>query len=200
MLPEWVSLLPPWLVFGLLGGSAASAVAAGVFLIGGRLLPGEPVTSSQRIDGPTRRRVEIRRYLRNIGEPFTEDHEQHGETVEFYLPERDVALTFDARAYFRLERNGTYTILCEHEMPVHALGRRLPFEVPTIGTESTATSDDPIEEAFAYLDLSRPATTEEVRDAYRSRVLSVHPDHGGSQAEFKRLQEAYATAREHAAE
>jgi hypothetical protein len=198
VLPEWVSLLPPWLVFGLLGGGAASAVAAGVFLIGGRLFPGKPTASGQRIDGPTRRRTEIRRYLRTVGEPFTEDYERHGETVEFYLPERDVALTFDAQAYFRLVRNGTYTVLCEHEMPVHALGRRLPFEVPTRETASTA-GENPVDEAFAYLGLSRPATTEEVRDAYRDRVLSVHPDHGGSQAEFKRLQEAYATAREHAA-
>ena len=52
--------------------------------------------------------------------------------------------------------------------------------------------------AFDRLDLSRDASTEEVRDAYRDRVKRVHPDNGGSQAEFKRLQEAYATAREHA--
>ena len=198
MLPEWVSLLPPWLVFGLLGGGAASAVAAGVFLIGGRLFPEGATPSGQRIDGSLRRRSEIRRYLRDIGEPFAEDYDRHGETVEFYLPDRDVALTFDAKAYFRLERNGTDTVLCEYEMPVHALGRRLPFEVPTVGAESSE-GEDPVGEAFAYLDLSRPATTEEVKDAYRDRVLSVHPDHGGSQAEFKRLQEAYATAREHAA-
>ncbi|MFB6090822.1 MAG: J domain-containing protein [Halobellus sp.] len=197
MLPEWVSLLPPWLVFGLLGGGAASAIVAGVFLVGGRLFPDEPTPAGERIDGSARRRAEIRGYLRDIAEPFAEDYEIGGETVEFYLPERDVALTFDAQAYFRLERAGTYTVLCEYEMPVRALGRRLPFEVPTFGPDPAAETS-PIEEAFAYLDVSRPATVEEVRDAYRDRVLSVHPDHGGSEAEFKRLQEAYATAREHA--
>ncbi|MFA1610525.1 J domain-containing protein [Halobellus rubicundus] len=200
MLPEWVSLLPPWLVFGLLGGGVASVIAAGVFLVGGRLFPDEPAPRAERIDGSARRRAEIQRYLRDIDEPFAEDYEIGGETVEFYLPQRDVALTFDAQAYFRLERAGTYTVLCEHEMPVRALGRRLPFEVPTVGVESESDRSNPVQDAFEHLGVSRPATVEEVRDAYRDRVLSVHPDHGGSEAEFKRLQEAYATAREHASD
>ena len=201
MLPELVSSLPPWLVFGLLGGGLASVVVAGVFLVGGRLFPDEPSPTGHRVDGSARRRTEIRAYLRTISEPFTEDHTIHGETVEFYLPEREVALTFDAQAYFRLERAGTYTVLCEHEMPVHALGRRLPFDVPKFDFGSQrGASDDPVGEAFDHLDLARTATPEDVRDAYRDRVKSVHPDHGGSQADFKRLQEAYATAREHAAE
>ena len=201
VLPEWVSLLPPWLVFGLLGGGIASVVAAGVFVVGGRLFPDEPTPAGHRINGSTRRRAEIREYLRDISEPFAEDHVVRGETIEFYLPRRDVAITFDAQAYFRLERAGTYTVLCEHEMPVHALGRRLPFDVPTFthGPRSNARAD-PVSEAFDYLDLSRGASPEAVRTAYRDRVKSVHPDHGGSQAEFKQLQEAYATAREHASE
>ncbi|QCC48243.1 J domain-containing protein [Halobellus limi] len=201
MIPEWVSSLPPWLVFGLLGGGLASVVVAGVFLVGGRLFPDEPAPRGHRVDGSARRRTEIRKYLRTISEPFVEDHAIHGETVEFYLPRRDVALTFDAQAYFRLERAGTYTVLCEHEMPVHALGRRLPFDVPEFDFGPRGrTSNDPVGEAFDHLDLARTASPEAVRDAYRDRVKTVHPDHGGSQAEFKRLQEAYATAREHAAE
>ena len=199
MLPEWISSLPPWLVLGLLGGGLASVVVAGVFLVGGRLFPDEPTPTGHRIDGSARRRTEIRTYLRAISEPFAEDYAVHGETVEFYLPERNVALTFDAQAYFRLERAGTYTVLCEHEMPVHALGRRLPFDVPKFDFGSRR-SDDPVGEAFEYLDLTRTANPEDVRDAYRDRVKSVHPDHGGSQSEFKQLQEAYATAREHATE
>jgi len=195
---EWLSALPPWLVLGLVGGGLASLVVAGVFLIGGRLFPDEPTPSGHRIDGSNRRRAEIRSYLREITEPFAEDHEIHGRTVEFYLPSRDVALTFDAKAYFELERAGTYTVLCEYEMPGHALGRRLPFDVPEVGTRTEFGRNDPVVAAFDRLDLSRDATTEEVRAAYRDRVKRVHPDHGGSQAEFKQLQEAYATAREHA--
>lgn len=201
MFPEWVSSLPPWLVFGLLGGSLASVVVAGVFLVGSRLFPDAPTPSGHRIDGSARRRMEIRNYLRTIAEPFVEDHPIGGETVEFYLPKRDVALTFDAQAYFRLERAGTYAVLCEHEMPAHALGRRLPFDVPSVefGSERERAVD-PVAEAFDHLDLAPTAAPDDVRDAYRDQVKSVHPDHGGSQSEFKRLQEAYATARDHASE
>ena len=200
MHPEWLSLLPPWLVWGLVAGGLATVFVAGVFLIGGRLFPDNPAPSGHRIDGSSRRRAEIRSYLREIAEPFAEDHEVHGRTVEFYLPARDVALTFDAKAYFELERAGTYAVLCEYEMPGWALGRRLPFEVPEFGGESDRHGADPVSKAFEHLDLSRTASPNEVRDAYRTRVKQVHPDHGGSQAEFKRLQEAYATAREHAAD
>ena len=193
-------MLPPWLVLGLVGGGLASVVVAGAFVLGGRLFPDQPTPSGGRVDGSTRRRAEIRSYLRDISEPFAEDHEVHGRTVEFYLPDRDVALTFDAKAYFELERAGTYTVLCEYEMPGRALGRRLPFEVPEFGGGSGRHGGDPVSKAFDHLDLSRTASPDEVRDAYRTRVKQVHPDHGGSQAEFKRLQEAYATAREHAAD
>ena len=200
MLSELVSSLPPWLILGLLGGGLASVVVAGVFLAGGRMFP-ESATSGFRVDGPSRRRIEIRGYLRTISEPFVEDHVVNGDTVEFYLPQRDVALTFDAQAYFRLERAGIDTVLCEHEMPAHALGRRLPFDVPREEFEfDTRDREDPAAAAFDYLDLAPTAPPEDVKAAYRARVKAVHPDHGGSQEEFKRLQEAYATAREHATE
>jgi hypothetical protein len=198
--PEWLPWLPPWLVWGLVAGGLATVFVAGVFLIGGRLFPDDPTPSGRRVDGSTRRRAEIRSYLREIAEPFAEDHEVHDRTVEFYLPGRDVALTFDARAYFELERAGTYTVLCEYEMPGRALGRRLPFEVPEIGGESDPHGGDPVSTAFEHLGLSRDASLDEVRSAYRDRVKQVHPDHGGTQAEFKRLRKAYATAREHAAD
>ena len=195
---EWLTVLPPWLVLGLVGGGLASIVVAGVFLLGGRLFPDEPTPSGTRVEGSARRRAEIRSYLRDISEPFAEDHEIHGRTVEFYLPGRDVALTFDAKAYFELDRAGTYTVLCEYEMPGHALGRRLPFDVPDTGTGAGFRGRDPVAAAFDRLELSRDATIEEIRHAYRDHVKRVHPDNGGSQAEFKQLQEAYATAREHA--
>ncbi|MFB6091501.1 MAG: J domain-containing protein [Haloquadratum sp.] len=199
MLPEWLSLLPPWLVVGLVGGVLASVVAAGVFLAGDRLFPDGSPAAERRIDGPARRQAQIRRYLQDIGEPFVEDHAVRGETVEFYLPRRDVAITFDAQAYFRLERAGTYTVLCEHEMPAEALGRRLPFEVPGAASGPSHRAD-PVAAAFDHLGVSPNADADAVREAYRDRVKSAHPDHGGSPAEFKRLQEAYATAQEHASE
>jgi hypothetical protein len=197
VLPDWVLSLPPWLLLGLLAGAAASAVVAGVFVVGGRLFPDDRGHQGPRVDGAGRRHVEIRDYLRRIDEPFFEEHPIHGETVSFYLPDRDVAITFDAQAYFRLERAGTYTVLCEHEMPAHGLGRRLPFEVPRLEPD-IADRDDPVAAAYDYLGLTRAAGPAEVKRAYRDLAKERHPDHGGTQDEFKRLQEAYATAREHA--
>lgn len=195
MLPEWLSLLPPWLVTGVVLGSVASCCVAVVFFVGDRLFPTAPVDRSRHIDGTVRRRQEIRQYLVDIDERFREDHTVHGETVAFYLPERDIAITFDAKAYFRIEEAGTYTVLCEHEMPGRGLGRRLPFDVPALEPETPA---DPISTAFAELDLDPAASSTEVKSAYRSKIKEAHPDHGGTREEFQRLQEAYATARDHA--
>lgn len=37
------------------------------------------------------------------------------------------------------------------------------------------------------------ATGEEIREAYRRRVLECHPDKGGNAEEFKKVREAYET-------
>ena len=195
MLPEWLSLFPPWLLAGVVLGSAASCCVAVVFVVGDRLFPASSVETGRRIDGTVRRRGEIRQYLVDIGERFFEDHVVHGETVAFYLPERDVAITFDAKAYFRIEEAGTYAVLCEHEMPGRGLGRRLPFDVPELDPEPTVP--DPISTAFAELDLAPEASADEVKSAYRAKIKEAHPDHSGDREEFKRLQDAYATARDH---
>ncbi|WP_049915908.1 J domain-containing protein [Haloferax mucosum] len=197
MLPEWVSLLPSWLVLGLVVGAIASVVVAGVFVVGGRLFPDREVSRGPRIDGVNRRRAEIREYLSAIDERFAEDRPIHGETVAFYLPDRGVAITFDAQAFFRLERAGVFAVLCEHEMPGGHLGRRLPFDVPELEPE-LADLDDPISAAFDRLGLSADASSDAVRDAYRKRVKHVHPDHGGNRERFRELREAYTMAREHA--
>jgi hypothetical protein len=196
VLPEWLSLLPPWLLTGVVLGAVVSGCVAVVFVVGDRLFPTAPVDRSNHIDGTVRRRGEIRQYLVDIDERFREDHTVHGETVAFYLPERDIAITFDAKAYFRIEEAGTYAVLCEHEMPGRGLGRRLPFDVPEIEPQ---TPKDPVSTAFDELELDPAASPGEVKSAYRAKIKEAHPDHGGDAEEFQRLQEAYATARDHAA-
>jgi hypothetical protein len=196
VLPEPFGLLPPWLLAGLALGAAASLVAAVAFYAGERLFPGRPADPTARVDGTERRRAEIREFLREIGEPYAENYEVEGRRVAFWLLHRDVAITFDAQAYFRLESAGVTAVLCEHEMPGWSLGRRLPFETPEVSAPSAA--DDPVTQAFAELGLEPGADEDAVQSAYRDRAKEVHPDTGGDEAEFKRVQEAYATARNHA--
>ena len=197
MLPEWVQLLPPWMVAGVGMGAVAVVLVAGIFVAGDRLFPAPTTDRGPRIDGTDRRRAEIRTYLGSIGERYVEDATVHDHTVAFYLPEREVAITFDPRAFFGIEGTDTHAILCEHEMPGHQLGRRLPFETPTRGGRAgDATAG--VGTAFDRLGLSPTADTDEVKAAYRRRVKDVHPDHGGDSESFKRLQDAYATAKEHA--
>ena len=196
MFPEWLSLLPPWLLAGVVLGLATSVLVAGVFVVGDRLFPAAPVSAGPSVDGVGRRRAEIREYLDALGESYVVDHDVHGETVAFFLPHRDVAITFDAQAYFRIERAGTFAVLCEHEMPGAQLGRRLPFETP----EDRLPDADlaaPVAAAFDHLRVPPTASTDEVRSAYRNRAKEIHPDHGGDPEEFKRLREAYTTARDH---
>jgi hypothetical protein len=198
VLPEWVAHLPPWLVAGLALGALASLAVAGVFAVGDRLFPTAPASQAGRVDGTERRRAEIRDYLHAVDVAYREDYPVADETVAFYLPGHGVAITFDAQAYFRLERAGTQAVLCEHEMPGRHLGRRLPFEVPEVNLGPPPGG--PHAEAFDRLGVPRTASVAEVKAAYRSQVKDVHPDHGGDPAEFKRLREAYATARSHAEE
>lgn len=197
MLPEALAALPRWLVVGLGLGGVFSLLVAGVFVVGGKLFPDGPPSRAGRIDGTTRRRSEIRQYLVDIDERFREDVEVEGETIAFFLPERSVAITFDAQAYFRLESRGIYTVLCEHEMPGRHLGARLPFEVPDLDPDEGDVTD-PIAAAFGHLGLDTDASSEEVKTAYRERVKQVHPDQGGDREQFERVREAYATARNHA--
>ena len=52
--------------------------------------------------------------------------------------------------------------------------------------------------AFRELGVSPTVETQRIRSAYRKRVKDVHPDHGGDEEAFMRLQEAYLRAKEHA--
>lgn len=201
--------LPEWLVVGLGVGAVGSLAVAGLFFAAARLFP-PPASNRTARTTENRRRDELRSYLRAIEEPFAEDHFVEGQHVAFYLPKRDVAITFDARAFYRIERSPTVPVLVEHEMPGWQLGARLPFETPDLnaGAEQTGTDTDrdrrtqydPTIAAFRELGLSTSATLDEVKGAYRSRVKEVHPDHGGDEDEFKRVREAYTRAKQHAAD
>lgn len=199
MLPEWISQYPWWFSAGVAGGAGVSVLIAGVFVLGGRLSPTPHPDPSHRVDGTERRRDEIRTYLQTIGEQYLEGHTVHGETVAFYLPRRDVAITFDAKAYFRLIEGGTHAVLCEHEMPGIHLGPRLPFETPEPEFDpatADAASGTDVAEAFHLLGLSPGAPEDAVTAAYRAKIKDVHPDHGGDPEQFQQVHEAYTTARE----
>ena len=205
MVVESVTALPTWVLLGVAAGIVASGVVALVFYLGDRLIaPGGTASDGRRHTGDERRRREIRDYLTATDVRFTEDHALGEVGVPFYLPERDVAITFDAHDYFRLEGEGVYTVLCEHEMPGRGLGRRLPFDVtePDWGTRGGAATSapDPVAAAFDELDVPRGADGDEVKRAYRERVKETHPDQGGDEESFRRVREAYATARNHVGE
>jgi len=200
-----LSGLPPWLVGGLSLAVVFSAVAAVLFVVAERALddPDPTRRSDRSVSSEDRRRAEIREYLDAIGESYAEDHVVDGYAVAFYLPEHDVAVTFDVDAYFGLgpgDASGPMAVLCEHEMHGHHLGARLPFEVPDVEFGVEPESDGAVRAAFETLDLPTTADAETVRAAYRDRVKEVHPDHGGTEDEFKRVRAAYATASEHADE
>ncbi|MFC7080860.1 J domain-containing protein [Halorussus caseinilyticus] len=186
--------MPEWLVVGLWLSAGVGVLIGVIFVAGARLYPNPP-SNATYTTGEGRRRVEIRQYLSAIGETFAEDHFVEGQHVAFYLPERDVAITFDARAYFRIERSPTYAVLVEHEMPGMHLGDRLPFETPDVSDDDEDERVDPTEAAFAILGVPRGATLSEVKRAYREKVKEVHPDHGGDHEEFQQVREAYTTAK-----
>jgi hypothetical protein len=190
--------VPRWIVVGLAIGFAASCAAACLFYVGTRWFPGAGGGSSGSGTGNERRTVEIREYLDAIEESYAENHPVEGASVEFYLPERDVAITFDPRTFYRLERTATHPVLVEHELPGIHLGSRLPFETPEVdlGPDPEERDLQPYDEAFAVLGLPTGASESEVRRAYREKVKEAHPDHGGDEDEFRRVREAYTAARE----
>ncbi|MUW14413.1 DnaJ domain-containing protein [Halorubrum sp. CBA1125] len=202
MVVELISVLPAWVLLGVALGAIASVLVALAFYLGVRFAPPSVAESGDgwSRSGDARRRREIREYLSAIDERFREDHAFGGVSVPFYLPEREVAITFDAHDYFELEGAGVYAVLCEHEMPGRGLGRRLPFDVvePDRGpSRPPGDASDRIAAAFAELDVPTDADADEVKRAYRERVKETHPDQGGDEASFRRVQEAYATVRNH---
>jgi len=144
------TILPTWLFLGLLVGVLGSVGVATLFVVGMRRFSSRVDPASPRQDGTGRRREELRAYLNAIEEPFAEDHPVAGQAVAFYLPARDVAITFDARAFYRIESTDTVPVLVEHEMPGRALGSRLPFAVPDVGLGAATPRQrrDPVPRRF----------------------------------------------------
>ncbi len=199
MLQAGIAGLPPALVTGIALGAAGTVVVAVAFVLAERLLPGRSPHRRRRTSGESRRRTEFREYLDAIGEQYAENHFVEGQHIAFYLPKRDVAITFDARAYYRIVPTETEPVLVEHEMPGSALGARLPFETPDISVEDEESSAiDPLRAACAELGVPTGASVDEVKRAYRRKVKEVHPDQGGNEDEFKRVREAYTLAKKHA--
>lgn len=191
-------MFPDWLVSGIAITAVLAAVFTVAFVVGERLFPTAQVRPADAYSGEWKRRREIREYLRAIDEPFAEDHVVAGSPVAFYLPQRDVAITFDAPAYFRLQASASHVVLAEHEMPGVHLGSRLPFEPPDVDLGQEKPETDPVAAAYETLGVAQGATTDEVKAAYRERVKEVHPDHGGDEEAFREVREAYAIARQDA--
>lgn len=212
--------VPEWIYQGVLVGVLSSVCVAATFVLAARVFPDGNETRGTWGSTEDRRRAEIRRYLDAIDERYTEDATVNGEGVAFYLPQRDVAVTFDARTFLALEHASTDGILVEHEMPGVALGHRLPFETPDVSVGEVGGGGwserargrrfergvgrrrggerERAAAAFAVLGLPDSADAAAVRRAYRDRVKEVHPDHGGDEAAFQKVREAYDTARRHA--
>lgn len=184
-----LTTLPAWLVLGFGLGGLLSLLVAAVFVVGSRRFPGETGSAEGRASGEYKRRTEIRDYLRRIDEPFSEDVRVEGHDVEFHLTDRDVAITFDPRTYFALERGGRSAVLVEHELPGWRIGTRLPFDTPTV-----PALDPDVMTAFDVLGVPADASVTEVRAAYRERIKAAHPDHGGDRDAFERVREAYTVA------
>lgn len=196
--------VPGWLLFGLLFGFTVSVAVASVFALGSYFFPNRASNGAIR-SGESRRRTELRQYLQAIDEPFAEDHFVGGYTVAFYLPKRDIAITFDARAFYAIEaieRPSARAVLVEHEMPGIYLGKRLPFETPDTVFDSLGEDEDGMhsvdssEAALAVLGLPSNATQQQIKDAYREKAKAVHPDTGGDPETFQQVKDAYATVSE----
>lgn len=169
--------LPSWLLQGIGLGLLAAVMILLVNVLGIRYLD---ISSGRRarVDEHELRRSKVRAYLQAIGEPYIEAFPLATAIVDFWLPERAVAITFDPHDFFDLEAAGVTVILLEHEVPGAAIGSRLPFDTPPL--ERTRPAGDERSWALETLGIDTESPDRDAIDrAYRERVLEAHPDRGG---------------------
>ncbi len=75
-------------------------------------------------------------------------------------------------------------------------GSRARGRGPTGGAAMNANSGMPPGDARRTLGVEAGASQSEVKSAYRDRVKETHPDSGGDEEEFKRVNRAYETLKE----
>lgn len=64
------------------------------------------------------------------------------------------------------------------------------------GPGTAGSAGMPASEAYDALDIERGASQDSIKSAYREKVKEVHPDSGGDEEAFKRVNRAYETLRE----
>jgi hypothetical protein len=66
-----------------------------------------------------------------------------------------------------------------------------------MATTTNSTQPDQRPDFMVELGLSPPYTPDDVKAAYLTKVKKAHPDHGGTVAEFRALQEAFEKAKQY---
>jgi hypothetical protein len=128
----------------------------------------EPLLAAHLIIKKTAKRVYVTR--RSIGP------DQVGTDDESWTPE-EKTLPLDR---IKLDRDGAVYSSYHRHSDFYATREAATGETP-----STAP------EAFAVLKLRPPCTIEDIKDAYRTRAKEVHPDRGGTPADFQAAEAAY---------
>lgn len=64
------------------------------------------------------------------------------------------------------------------------------------GPGTAGSTGMPASEAYDALDIERGASQDSIKSAYREKVKEVHPDSGGDEEAFKRVNRAYETLQE----
>lgn len=180
--------LPSWLIEGVALGLVLATAVLFVYLAGLRWFTlGRQQPTAE--DPDRLRRAEVRAYLAAIGEPAVEGTAVADIPVDFWLPHRRVAITFDADVYFSLRDAEITAVLLEHEVPGESIGSRLPFETPRF--ERPTDDGDATSWAYETLEVDPDADWTTIKRAYRNKLKEVHPDHGGESTALMDVLDAY---------
>ena len=130
--------------------------------------------------------------VRNPNKPYADaSFEDPGVVVRFVKSGDDMAAACDRWDNPRDNAQDLYHYLHETRMQeqrgtVTGESEFQKLRLPSGGEEATA-ADPP---AHRVLGVEPDADRHEVKQAYRQRLKQVHPDHGGSEADFKRVKRA----------